>query len=455
MSLLRRLKKKLNPDIKDKDNKELVKNSASAFVLKIAGLGFNYIFTFLIARIYGATGSGIYSLFQTVLQFFVNLGKFGFDTAIMRFTAQYKTQGQLSQLKDLYVKTLKFTVASSLVFSLVLFFGADKIGEWVFHKPQLGSYFKIAAFAVLPLVLLGIHADCLRGYKKVAAFAFLNNVSTLIISSIILAISWFVYKESHLPVLAYSIGIFITSVMSIFWWLKESNIQKIKITDTVLFNEKFAVAFTLFSASILQMVRGWADTIIIGRYLTEADVGVYKVAFRVATITSLTLTSILISVAPKIAELYSKNDLKKMAALTQNSTKIIFWTSVPVLILFLILPKFIMGLYGPEFEAGSSVLVFLTLGQFVNAATGPVSNVLNMTGKQKINRNVVLFSTIITISLNVFFIPVYGIQAAAIINAIGYVLFNIIPMFIVKYYYGFFTFDVRHVFSFRKKDILK
>lgn len=450
MNPIRKIKRLLNPKSGDKDNKEIVRGGASAFSLKIVGLGFNYVFTFLIARIYGTEGSGIYSLFQTVLQFFVNFGKFGFDTAIMRFTAQYKTGNQLSELKDLYKKTLLFTISVSLIFSVILFFGATQIAQWVFHKPFLAPYFQIAAFAVLPLVLLGIHADCLRGYKKISAFAFLNNVSTLLIAAVILGISFLFYKNNFIPVIAYSIGITVTAIVSVFWWLKVSGLQQVKITNTILFSEKMGVAFTLFSASILQMIRGWADTIIIGRYLTADDVGIYKVAFRIATITSLTLTSILISVAPKIAELYSKGDIKKMASVTQHATKIIFWTSVPVLIVFILLPQLILSIYGKEFEAGAMVLVLLSIGQFVNAATGPVSNVLNMTGKQKINRNVVLFSTVITITLNFILIPVYGINAAAAVNAFGYILFNVIPLFIVKHYYGFYTFSPKQIFSFKK-----
>lgn len=114
-----------------------------------------------------------------------------------------------------------------------------------------------------------------------------------------------------------------------------------------------------------------------------------------------------------------------------------------------------MGLFGNEFLVGEVALIILSFGQFINAATGPVGNLLMMTGKQDVNRNIVIATTVITVILNAVLIPIYGIIGAAIVNVIGTILFNVIPYFLVKRYFGFYTFDAKHIFSFKKKGFLK
>ncbi len=447
--MIKKISRKLGSGIKDKDNKELVRGGAVALGMRVLAILFNYLFTLLIARGYGAAGTGIYTIYQTVLQFFSTVSKMGFNILLMRSTAEYSAQGKWSHIKDLYYRSLRFTTITSIIFSCVVYFSSRFIAVHVFLKPDIESYIQLAAFSILPLVLLGIHADCLRGMKKILLYTFLEGASVSIIACVMLGSMLFFYSNKEVPLLAYLTGLTISALLSIFWWWSKSGLINISVTDTINFFEKFSIAFTLFTTAILQIFRTWTDSFLLGRFATEEALGIYKVAFRISTITSISLTAILLTVAPKIAELYAKGDVRKMSLITQNATKLIFWSSVPLLILFVVFPEFFLGIFGEEFKQGKLVLIILCAGQFINAATGPVSNVLIMTGKQKINRNVLLGATVLTVILNILFIPEYGIIAAAIINTVGYFIINIVPMIIVRYYYGFYTINLRTLFNFK------
>lgn len=455
--MIKKISKRFNSRIKDKDNKEVVTGGAAAFLMRSVSIVASYVFTFLIARIFGAAGSGIYAIFQSVLQFFATLAQFGFDTLMMRSVAQYSANGKWGKVKDLYFKALGVTVSLGILFSVLIFFTSDFIAGKIFLKPALSGTIKIAGFSILPLVVINIHADCLRGMKKILLFSFLEGVCVLSIASILFVIGFFVFKNDYLPLVAYLLALVITALIAVRWWWKKSPVSDAVINETVNLAEKVSVAFTLFSNAMLQIFRGWTDTFLLGRFGSEEAVGIYKVAFRISTITSLTLTAILLAVAPKIAELYAKGEMKKMTLVTQNATKLIFWTSVPALVLFILFPEFFLGIFGEEFKAGATILVILSMGQFINAACGPVGNVLIMTGKQRVNRNIQFVSTVVTVILNAVFIPRYGITAAALVSLTGYALSNFIPMFFVKYYYGFYTIHIQSLFSFKlaaeKKEV--
>ncbi len=453
--MIKKIRRLFFGKVKDQDNKELVKGGAFAFVMKITGMGFNYLFVFVLARLYGATGSGIYSIFQTVFQFFANFGKLGYDILMVREVAQYNAKNQWGSIKDLYFKVIKVNVTASVICSFVLYFSSDWISTYIFLKPTLGKYFQISSIAILPFVLHSVHADCFRGMKKILFYSFFQNVLTIAITGLLLCASYFIIHDRNVPVIIFVTAVFISSIISAWFWWNKSPIMEGGDGEKIILSEKTKIAFSLFLTAILQVVRGWTDTVFLGRYYTEADVGVYKVAFRIATITSLTLTAFLLTVAPKIAELHAKGEMKRLAIVVQNTTKLIFWTSAPILILFIVFPYFFMGIFGKEFLIGELALMILSFGQFINASTGPVGNLLMMTGKQDVNRNIVIGTTIFTVALNAFVIPQYGIIGASVVNVIGVFLYNVIPYFLVKRYFGFYTFDVKHIFSFSKKGFLK
>jgi len=436
---------------KDSHNKELIKGGASAFSVKLIGNGVNYIFTFVVARFFGAGGLGTYSIYQSVMQLSSNISKQGFNTLMVRYVAFYNAKNRWDLIKDLYYKSLRITIIIGIIASLILFFGADIIAQKIFLKPELSICFRIGAFTLLPWIMMELHCDSLSGLKMFFTSSFIRSVTVFIVAIIVVAASAHFIHNKALPVIAYSCGIVVASSIAMYRWLKSSKLPK-TITEHVNMKEMSSIAFVLFSTSILYMIRTTAETAIIGRYCSVDDLGVYKVALKIASITAITLNAMLYSLSPKIAELHGKDDYKKLADVTQNTTTIIFWTSAPILVIFMLFPSFFMGLFGGEFKhsIGGKILIILSFGQFINCATGAVSKVLMMAGKHKLNRNLVLVATTICVGLNFIIIPRYGLVGAAWVNVIGFVLFNIVPFFYVKYHFGFYTISLSKIFFFKK-----
>ena len=75
----------------DNNLKEIFVGSSLAFSLNILGLLCGFAFTLFITRNLGADAMGIFSLSYTVLVIFVVIGRLGFDTALLRFVADYSS----------------------------------------------------------------------------------------------------------------------------------------------------------------------------------------------------------------------------------------------------------------------------------------------------------------------------------------------------------------------------
>ena len=96
-----------------------------------------------------------------------------------------------------------------------------------------------------------------------------------------------------------------------------------------------------------------------------------------------------------------------------------------------------MGFFGEGYERGSLLLLIMSLGQFVNVATGSVGYLLTMSGHEKDFRRVTLFAGPLTVILSYLLIIQYDSLGAAIATAIGLSLQNIGALFMVRKRLGF------------------
>ncbi len=439
--MIKKIKAKLSEDI---HFKELVKGSFDYFILRISGMVVGYVFTIVVTRNLGASAWGIFALCITILQIVSVLSKLGLDTALLRFIAQYNAQGKGKTIKHIYLKAISLIIPFSIFLSVFLYFLAPILAKELFNKKFLTSYIRIIAFAVLPFTLLCINSESLRAFKKIKQYTIFQNLLPSLVALLLFSIVIFYSKvyNTQTVIYVYIIGIIFSFIVS-FLFLQKEFIKTSETQETVSIKYILSVSIPMLISGSLFMVMSWTDTIMLGIFKTEKEVGIYNVTVRLSLITSFTLAAINSIAAPKFAEFWGKKDLEGLRRIAQQSTKIIFWISAPILTAYLLFPSFFMGLFGEEFKKGAWALVILTIGQFVNAASGSVGYILQMTGKQKIFQDIILIAVIVNIILNILLIPKYGINGAAIASAFAVTLINIIPFLLVKFYYGFYTLPIK------------
>ena len=92
------------------------------------------------------------------------------------------------------------------------------------------------------------------------------------------------------------------------------------------------------------------------------------------------------------AELFAKGDIEGLEKVVHQSSKMIFWTSVPLIGLCFVFPEFLLSLFGEEFKIGVTAFIFLSCGRLVSSLSGSVGNILQMTGNQNIWDNIISWS---------------------------------------------------------------
>ena len=436
--MIKKIKEKINNDL---HLKELLKGGSISFLFRLVGLMIGYIFTLFVSRNYGADAMGILSLSLMVITIAVVIGKMGVDTALVRFIAEYSAKEKWLAAKDLYFRAIIVVLPLSFFLSIGMFFISSFLSINIFDKPQLTLYFQVASLSIVPIVLLTLNMEVLRGFKKIALYAFFKNITVSLVSLILLIILFYTMPmDIGIPLYTYvSANVIISIVMMLVLYLvfrEKLSSKNASDQKSISTSELFSVALPMFLTGSMGLVMGSADIVMLGIYCTEADIGIYAVALKMAMVTGVVLVAVNSIAGPKFAELWSKNDLQGLEKVARQSTKLIFYASLPVLLIIFIFPTQILSIFGEEFMVGTAALVVLTLGQFINAISGPIGQFMNMTGNQKVLQYTAMMATVINIMLNYLLIPEYGIVGAAVATAIAGAFWNLSCVLYLKRKYN-------------------
>tara|TARA_B100001250_G_scaffold9849_2_gene8566 strand:+ start:11960 stop:13321 length:1362 start_codon:yes stop_codon:yes gene_type:complete len=440
----------LKKALEDKDFSELIKGSGMSFLLRFVGLAVGYILTLLIANLFGAKGLGDYVLSITVLSLFTLFAKIGLDTTSIRFIASFVTQGKWTSISYFRQKAVVVLTVSSLLFSLIMYFCAEPLANLINTNMV---FIKLNAFFVLPMAFFMLHYESLRGLKRIVEFSFFYRVSQGLISIIVIVILYQFTNNAEVPIYAYLTSVALASLFSYLsfkYWLRRCAEGKESAEKEILsYSTLLKISIPLMFAQTVQFIMAWTDKLMLGAMTTTEDVAIYYTAFKLSMFAAVALMSINSIAAPKFAELYARNDFEGLKKVVNQSNSMIFWTSIPLIFIFFMFPKFFLGLFGEEFKIGVTAFIILACGRLISSYSGSVGSILQMTGNQNIYGIILLFGAIINVCLNLLLIPesnpfsdygISGINGAATASMCSLSFWNLSMVFVVKKKFGFYSF---------------
>ena len=167
--------------------------------------------------------------------------------------------------------------------------------------------------------------------------------------------------------------------------------------------------------------------------------GIYNVANRGAELIIFVLNSINMVLAPTIAALYTQGDKERLQNIITLSVRIVLLFSLPVALGLVFFGKYFLMIFGNEFVLGNKALTILSIAQLFNCAMGSVGLLLIMTGHQRQAAIGVVISAVLNVIFNALFIPIWGIEGAAIATGISIISWNSIYVVWVYRKLGIYT----------------
>jgi O-antigen/teichoic acid export membrane protein len=437
-SIFKLLKFKYTHLVSDIRFSEILSGSVWTLSARILTAGVGLTYSVIVARFYGAELVGIIAMLNTFLMLTTLFTVMGTNTSILRLIPEHLANYSVTSALKVYRKTQYMIIIFSLVTGSLFFYFADLIADKVFSKPYLSFYFAIAAGFIVFKSLMLFNTHAVRGLKLIRAFAFMLVLpqSFNLILLILLSLFW---SNRNIPVYAMLGGFTLTGIMG--WIIMEHTfLKRIQPNDAIRPMSVWkilSISLPMFMTGTMVLVIGEIGVIMLGMLRSEAEVGYYSIAIKIATLASFILQSINSMAAPKFSELFHSGNIDELFHVAKKSSKLIFWTTLPVLFGIVIFGKPILSIiFGNEFGVAYPALLFLAIGQFVNAISGSTGYFLNMTGNQNIFKNIMLIATLINIVLNLVLISNFGITGAAISAMISLSFWNIAALHYIKSKYN-------------------
>jgi O-antigen/teichoic acid export membrane protein len=427
--VIAKLKSKLSTDV---HFREMITGSAITFTLKMCGMLLNYVLIYIISNKLGAAGVGYFNLYnQSLIVITMFLG-LGLNISVLRFVGQFNNEKDRSKIRLLFMYILQMVLPLSIIGAGILFFGAEVIVNFFKMREEYTNMLKAIGITLPFFSFNQISVEFVRGLKKLRISELIRSVT----QPLIIVIGLLLFRNRQSDVLTV-IVLFIVGAIFNFLFSGGTilmNTKGFKRVETEEFTRQkmLETSYPMMITSILAALMGALPFFLLEKFSSETAVGIFSVASRIPIIITFALTIVNTIVAPKFAEFFWSDRKEELQRLITQAAKIMLFASLFFSTIILIGSKWLLGFFGNEYREGHLALIILVFGQFINAATGSVGLIMNMSGHQTALRNINLLVFTASVIPGVILIRNYPLVGAAIWVSLTSAIINILSVIYVK-----------------------
>lgn len=399
-----------------------------SIAIRISGIGFSLITAIILARALGPEQYGIYSYVLAIVSILAVPAMFGLPSLIVRETAKAEVKQEWGLMCGLWSWANSITASLSLLMALiaavVLWLNRDSFSQIQFLTFAWG-------IAFIPLsALAASRGASLRGLRKVIQGQLPEQVLKPALFIAMLAavdLSGFTQltAESAMMLNALSAGVAFVFGAWLLWRIKPKQLASVE--------KEYDRKAWISSVIPLAMISGveifitQADVIMLGWFSSAENVGVYRIALQGAQLAAFGIAVTNMIAMPYMSKFAHSDDIDSLGELAKKSARAAFLIAFLSTIVFAVFGKLIITLvFGESYIDAYYPLLLLSIGQVIHAGMGAGGTVLNMCGHEKGTLITLVFSGVLNIVLNYIFIPLWGMEGAALATLIAIIFRKIV-----------------------------
>lgn len=388
---------------------------------------------------------GLFKTIQDMAILLVPFAQLGIGNGITRFFPR--------------VTGSKFPFFTFTLFIGVIGFIAVALGFYVFseqviaifakNSPEVNNFLLVALLITFFSVLNTILDAFSRSYLKVAIPSFFRDVLLrLLVSCLILGYYFGLYTF-------YSLmwglgGIYFLTLLAMIAYMTKTGIFQLSVNWAQI-STPFKKEFLQYSLITLLGTAGALLIMKIDSLMVSSMIGlnanaIYTIGFSIAVVIEMPRRAISQVIMPVISEKFANNQLRDINVLYK---KIAIHQFLICLLIFLLIWVNIDSLYHyvPNreiYEAGKWVVFLIGLGKLSDVIFSVNGEIIVFSRFYLFNITATLIMCVAVIVLNIWLIPVFGIEGAALASLVSMFLYNLIKYIYVKIRLGFdpFTWGV-------------
>lgn len=410
-----------------------LRGAGSTFALRITGQGATFLLMVVLARSMGVAAYGEFLYAFAWLNTLVVVPRAGFDSALVRYVAEYRATEAWGLLRGVLRHSERFVLACSVIVA-----AAACAATLALRHRLPGSLLTTFMIAWLTLPILAVTAlqqASLRGLMFVAR----SQVPEVLLRPVLLATGAVAAQAllgrrleaptlMVLNLLAFSCCL----LLGAYWVRRLLPLPARTAAPEVQARLWIRVALPLLAVSAFHLLLGQTDTLLVGALLSPAEAGIYRTSASVAQLLLLGPAAAGAVAAPMISGYYAQRQTENIQRMLRIASGVLLAFALPLSAVLILGGRFVLSLFGAEFTAGYPVLVLLTCGYLVNTACGPAGFMMTMTGGERVVARVLGICAVVNVLLNLALIPRLGSIGAALASSLSMAAWNLALVYFIR-----------------------
>jgi O-antigen/teichoic acid export membrane protein len=379
---------------------------------KVVGFLLLPIFT----RYLTPTEYGIISYTNSVRMFLFVIAALGLNTFVLRHYFELKTEEQKKELiGNVFLFLCFFSLFITILAMLLFPFGIRYFNVQVPFKP----FFLIAltnnfldTFSILPLVYYRLHQNA-RGYVQITITrAFLQYALSF---TFIVIFGWGVLGNYYGNLITLTIFAFVYWTIIIKGATLRINWQQIR--------EGLIFSLPLIPVPLCQLIVSLSDKIIMERFISLSDMGIYSIAATLTLVMGILNHSVYKAVEPEIFKRYGDVDFWDFFKETKAGLLALLFLCAMGISLF---SQEILIIMTPEkYWPGHKLIPVLAIGIIFSGINILYGCIIIAEKRTKISGISVFVGALTSVTFNLALIPKFGYYGAAVSSAFAYGAMNL------------------------------
>jgi O-antigen/teichoic acid export membrane protein len=408
----------------------MLRSAFGTAVLQGVSTGLGFLTAVLLARLLGQGGYGRYTYALAWAGFLTIPAIVGMEKFLIRGIARYQVQQDWSMMKGLLRRANQIVLLTSMVIAVV---GCAIALLWL--SPSLVAPLCLAMVLVPVTALTLLRQGAMQAFGRVVTGQMPEYlIGPLLILGFLgaLVLIGGGALTATTAVAAYLAGMAVAFLVGVVL-LRRSLPTALRTTSP-----RYATREWLFASARIMLINGvwmanrYVGILVLGTLDSTRATGVYNVVEKGAALIVMVHFAVNMPLAPAIARLHAQADHQALERVTERMARVATLVSLPLCAGFAIFPGAYLSIFGSSFGIGATAMTILALAQLVNAATGPASNILIMTGYERPAVLATAAGLLVNLLLAIALVPLLGMTGSAIAFASSLAFWNVAMVILAR-----------------------
>ena len=413
---------------------KLIKNTTIYALGDIIPRLIGFIALPILTRYLTPSDYGIVNYVNTLNTFLLAIGFFSVNTYFLVYYYRCKSR---EEKKKLLGNLSSFILLANVLIVLILLLFGEYFFAALGSKIAFYPYIVIAVFTNFFNLFSILPAALFRVIEKPMPLTILN-VSRGVIAFILTLVLVIDFHYTALGVLYANLIVnFIFAFVFLYmirhhitWNLNFPQLRKV-----------LAFTLPLVPGSIAYYLTTISDRILIDKYLSLNDLGIYSIAASIALILNIFSFGAYKAFEPYIFKIWESDKFLSIFENIRNS--FVYVLLIGVLCLSVFSKEFFLLMTDVKFHGAYWYVPMIIIGVYSSSLSMLYGTIITARGKTKINSLVSIIGAMISVTLNIIFLPKFGLLTAAIVSSLAMTIMLFVAMWYAQLKVGHY----RPIFS--------